>query len=493
MGLLIDLSRDLDEEKGLTRALEISKKIERKELENTQYTILYYYISNIWGNLAIVRGKIHERAWDWSSEETEKQIFHLRRALCSEGFSEIPKIRKCQILTNLGNLMDYVGRFVEAIEYYDRALELYPPFSMALGNKGLALYYYAGNHYDERTAMMMLDCARKFLKKAISTDLHPEAKKKFNGYLDKIEEQFSTDYSINEEELDTRSGEMKEEETGYRKWCVQNNLFLNSFNDIGNWSIAAKDILTLPPFIARKEKGLAYLGFFNQMKQEYASARFLYYEGLHTAGPHFSDKHVLQYNTLDYPSYSLSTEKIKTAFRVSYSLLDKISYFLRYYFELSIKEKDTTFRTIWYDSYHMKGDVRAEFQEKKNWPLKGLFWMSKDLFEDKPGFRHSTEPDAREVNIIRNHLEHRYLKVHENLWNTNKSNDGFMFTDRLSFSITRKELEAKTLRLLKMVRAGLIYLSLTMHIEERKKFGPKENADKIPAIELDIWDDEWKT
>jgi len=44
-----------------------------------------------------------------------------------------------RVVTNLGNLLDTLGRPVEAIACYERALALDPTFAMALGNKGMAL------------------------------------------------------------------------------------------------------------------------------------------------------------------------------------------------------------------------------------------------------------------------------------------------------------------------------------------------------------------
>ena len=91
----------------------------------------------------------------------------------------------------------------------------------------------------------------------------------------------------------------------------------------------------------------AIFGFFNQMKQEFASARYLYYEGIHAEGTHFSDTDVLLYNTLDYPAYGLATEKIRLAYRAAYSLFDKIAYFINDHFALGIKPERVSFGSLW--------------------------------------------------------------------------------------------------------------------------------------------------
>jgi len=70
-------------------------------------------------------------------------------ALREEGVSKLPDQRICQVLTNLGGTMSQVGRPAKATEYWDRALELVPLFSMARGNRGYGLFYYAMSIYDD--------------------------------------------------------------------------------------------------------------------------------------------------------------------------------------------------------------------------------------------------------------------------------------------------------------------------------------------------------
>ena len=115
------------------------------------------------------------------------------------------------------------------------------------------------------------------------------------------------------------------EERAYRTWCLRERLFINPLNDLGARPIAARDVLTLPSLTVTGTytRVPPAIGFFNQMKQEFVSGRYLYYEAVQSEGPHFSDRGVLLYNTLDYPAYSLAVEKMRAAFRIVYSLFDK--------------------------------------------------------------------------------------------------------------------------------------------------------------------------
>ena len=89
-------------------------------------------------------------------------------------------------------------------------------------------------------------------------------------------------------------------------------------------------------------------------------------------------------------------------------------------------------------------------------------------------------------------LEHQYLKVHSFDWRgVKKSNNvlGRAFSDTLASSFYRGVFEAKTLKLMKLIRAALIYLSLSIYIEEIKKRKKikDENNKIIPGMKLDIY------
>lgn len=496
IGFLTDLSLDLQQTEGLERAIKLSEELQKRQLSAGQLATLHYFSANAWANLRLLSRAGQDQIWDWEQEEIEREIIHLRYALQENGLNELPKERVCQILTNLGNLLDHVGRFVEAVEYWNRALAKLPSFAMACGNRGYGLTHYARALYDQGHAKVFLKYAHTDLRTALLSALHENARKSFDKCRMWIESVLSAEYLNKDVDMHTFSLGVSEEEIRYRQWCLKNRLFLNPLNDLGSYPIAARDIFSIPSIVVDIDAaGPYYPGYFNQVKQEFVSARYLYYEGIHVEQPHFSDRDVLLFNTLDYPMYSLATEKVKAAFRMAYSLFDKIAYFLNHYLDLSIPEKKVTFKTLWYEALEKKKGLRPEFHQLRNWPLRGLFWLSKDLFEDKPGFRKSIEPDAQELSEIRNHLEHKYLKLHENLWSGPPSDNdkiSLALADTLAFSMYRWEFEAKTLRLIKMVRAALIYLSLVIHCEEQRRAKERGPDSIVPGMQLDIWEDEWK-
>ncbi|CEG09722.1 hypothetical protein BN961_03152 [Afipia felis] len=146
---------------------------------------------------------------------------------------------------------------------------------------------------------------------------------------------------------------------------------------------------------------------------------------------------------------------MKAAYRIAYSIFDKIAFFLNDYAALGIKPRDVYFKTLWYGNPHKKPPaIRNEFTSSRNWPLRGLYWVSKDLFD--PVLQGVMEPEAQQLYFIRNKLEHSYLKVHEILLPRSGGDPiSDMFTDRLAYSIARDDLQAKTIHLYRLARAGL--------------------------------------
>lgn len=119
---------------------------------------------------------------------------------------------------------------------------------------------------------------------------------------------------------------------------------------------------------------------------------------------------MLLYNTLDYPAFGFGVERMKMAFRGAYAAFDKVAFLLNAYLKLGHPDRQVNFRNLWF----VKGKGKAlhpALDGMANWPLRGLFWLSKDIFEDD--FREVTEPDAQALYDLRNHLEHKFVSVHD--------------------------------------------------------------------------------
>ena len=157
---------------------------------------------------------------------------------------------------------------------------------------------------------------------------------------------------------------------------------------------------------------------------------------------------------------------------------------------MGIPEKQVSFRGIWREK--PGGPIRTQFDASENWPLRGLYWLSKDFFE--ASFAEVIEPDARALNELRNHLEHKYVKIHVILIPRLAAGEDAtdLFFDDLAHSLSREDLERRSLRVLKLARSALIYLSLGMHHEERRKRSATNSAIGPAVMALDPLQDQRK-
>lgn len=490
IGKLIDEGGDKGDAGCADRALELADELEARGVPAKLAAVLDYFRANAWEVRYLQRRRDRALVWDWEQPEVQQQIFLLRRAMNGPAFDDLHPMYRCQILTNLGNQLDKIGRFVEAQAMWTLALAIDPHFWMARANRGTGLMYYVGALYDPGHKFVLMAHAHRDLAEAVDhiaafPDLGDNRLAlRFAGNRDQIVSRLNIEEFWSRHEPDRWGLGDAPGEAAYRRWCLDNVLFLNPLNDVERTSIAARDILGLPSFQLGLGEPPIVIGMANELKQEFASSRWLLYDGTHTDAVHFSDREVLLFNTLDYAAYGLSVEKVKLAFRAAYSTFDKIAYFLNHYLALGIPEKRVNFRTIWREKDN--GPIRDVLVQSENWPWRGLFWLGKDLFDEH--MRETTEPDARALADLRNHLEHKYVKVHEMAPPTALAGDPFH--DTLAYAIGRTDLERRTLRLLQLARAALIYLFLGMHRMERGRQTDEGGlAGPMPLYALD---DDWK-
>ena len=288
------------------------------------------------------------------------------------------------LLVNYGNLLSQTGRIIKSIEIL-RAYS-HVDFPMLLGNLGLKYMDYANFDYDGGHQTITCYHAYHLLKRAIlSKETYLERDEVFPAFemrakhlinilgMDYLEQK----YTMNDFLRSSQS--MGRKEKAYKKWCAKNTLSLNTLNDVFTSYEVGYDPIHLPSIVEKVSAGIIphYHGLFNQIKQEYVSARYLAYDGLTNRNTHFSDKGVYLVNTLDYPVYGLSIEKIKAAYRSVYSVFDKVSYFLNQYFEIGINKREIDFNRLWSPK---ASDKKTIFDFiNTNYPLLGLWWLYKDI------------------------------------------------------------------------------------------------------------------
>ncbi|OBA05453.1 hypothetical protein A9D36_09610, partial [Bacillus subtilis] len=250
--------------------------------------------------------------------------------------------------TNYSNFLHQCGRIIRGIHHLRKLVG--KGFPMAIGNYAGFLIDYGDYDYDPGHKALLANEAYRLLSELLTNKvefIHQSAKDHFVFLKRKLESVFDIDFLENSMLLDEYNLGECDDEISYRKWCLENVLFLNQLNDVFATSAVSQDILHLPNIVTKIDEGTRIHGLFNQLKQEYVSARYMVFDGLYRTQTHFSDKEVHLVNTLDYPVYGLGVEKLKYAYRSLYSLFDRIAFLINDYFQLGIKDHDVSFRSIW--------------------------------------------------------------------------------------------------------------------------------------------------
>jgi hypothetical protein len=468
---LIDEASDNDDVDTINRALALIEKLKGKELSSHHLAQLYFFAANCHASIRAILGE--NNSWAWENGNLEKEIYYLRLSLleCNvTSFEDDLSDLRFRVRTNLANALNHIGRFIEAVEIWDSVLELHHQYSMAIGNRGYCLSWYARYLYDTGHQPIFLNKSYREIKKALELGVEEHATRGMLEWLKHLGTLGNWD-EFQIEPKDESRGRSKLERT-YRTWCINNRLFLNPLNDIWKKDIVANDVLTFPsivlPIAQSSPSPPEVYGIYNQLKQEYVSARYVLFDAIEESGRsiHFSDKRVKLYDMLDYRHYRLWIEKLKMAFLSTYAIFDKIAYLINEYWKLEIPVQEIKFNTVWFKAAKQKKALLDIFNVSDNWPLKGLFWLSKDLYF-KQSVSQPIEPDARHLNHIRNHIAHKYLKVYDNIlvdteaWRNNYGHE-------LSYPISDMELKNQSLKLMKLVRSALIYISLAVHAAESK-------------------------
>ncbi|MCX5880397.1 MAG: LA2681 family HEPN domain-containing protein, partial [Deltaproteobacteria bacterium] len=359
----------------LDDAAKLATRVDTQSLSQYQLAIFHYHVSNVWGNSfkLLPDDQKLERIWEqpeiekqlnsfkllpddqkqeriWEQPEIEKQLIHNRLAVtaleAADSASPLPMV--CAIYTNLANTLFQIGRFVEALEYWDRALVLRPDFGMAMANKGYSLQHYAHLLHDEGHAMIFLLQSREMLRQALKLEIDPHVRPFFKDHLKSLNRIL---YPYNNKKFLTPARECSEKvdgETAFRNWRLQNRLYLNPLNDLGSFMEAASDALMTLPLETDPSKPFRLHDYLTLLKQEFICARQLCFEAMQSLPDSDAASCGAILPVSEKAVCDLSDEKLKIAFRMAYSLFDKIAFFLKKYFRLPVSEQRVNFRTLWY-------------------------------------------------------------------------------------------------------------------------------------------------
>lgn len=469
----IDSACDSSDVATLKESLDKLDSISDQATSGIEHAKINFYKANCHSAIREMNG--NHQSWNWEFSELEKEIYCFRAACGYIAGVEPTEDRsdlRFRISTNLANALNHVGRFVEAISLWDEVLTASPNFSMSIANRALALYYYGLSLYDPGHQCIFLNESYHQTKLALSLGVEIHATEGVAKQLEDLSKLGDWE-NFNFQPKEESRGRSKEERA-YRTWCINHKLFLNPLNDIWHKDIVANDVFTFPPSTTQSKDSRRdsmppeVYGIYNQLKQEYISARYMFFEAINESQKpyHFSDQRVVLYDMLDCRQYGLWIEKTKMVFLAAHAIFDKIAYLVNEYWSLGLPPDKIAFKSCWFNDLNPSKGLAVPFKSSENWPLRGLYWLSKD-FVGKKGEDSLLQPDAWHIGKIRHHIAHKYLKVFHTFVDAKeqRKRNGHEW----EYPISDQELIAQTLKLLVLVRNALIYVSLAAHADERRK------------------------
>ncbi len=391
--------------------------------------------------------------------------------------------RDPRLKTNLANLLDEIGRPIEALLQYDAAISIDPNFGMALGNKALTMgrlsFVSDYQTVDLIYAYQLYQQAFKY-KNSIVEVGGPNSLHDFEKDSKYIENLFikSGDRKLLSQNLTHPDLAIKSEsdiQRFYTQYCLDKDLYLNLHihSNVTNASIGDHigfHIVTdMSEEYSDRKKHVSEVAFrLNEIKEAYIAARLSLVQSQHVNDDFSSiSKQTLIVNNLDYSVSNIYVGYLKMSFKEAFSVLDKIAILLNYYLELGHKENSPqlSYHSVWFDKLDKKKDIndKIKLHQAKLFGLYSVF----------------NEIKTSELDEIRNALTHRYLRVSRSMGSING------FTEY-------EDLVEKTEALLFKVKCSIIYLHLFINDVESKKNGI--NVEKLFKMPMNTgqWLDLWK-
>jgi tetratricopeptide (TPR) repeat protein len=386
---------------------------------------------------------------------------YYREALSSLDHEE-PAFRS-QLYVNYANCLSQFGRGVESIKYYLRALEADPTNGMAAGNLGMELYNVA--HLTGRYFHDYIDLAHQYLSRALGPDMHlrygsAEAARSFESTLQILDEIIQRHDDFYEGLSALTEPDISEEMRAYIRFCREHSLLLNAWVGDPRREPANTDGIVYNPIVTDfddEETVPELVRILNEIKESFASARYLYY--LSTTGSSQIDdasKMTLYFQTTERSLNGLYIGLCKSAYSRAFDVLDKVAKIIHVYF--GIGKREDHFWSIFAKRQSMGQERKIRFvappeiTKRENLGLYALSDICIDYFE-------SQHVDLKTIDHRRNLITHDYLNVlPEEVNRPLEPNE-----------IHARDLFQQTLTVLRLAKNAILYAVISIQIAESKK------------------------
>lgn len=413
-GIYIDTNKPIAIAKGIKMCEKLLSSLKDKDLIGC----CYYNLSNGYHSQIVESFGKHKT---YFLDENDKLI-----EKCVRGYKEAFDARpNAKIATNLGNLYDEIGRTLEAIQWYDKALKIDNNFGMALGNKAIAIN---GLARVAQSPLRYRIYAHSLLKKALKnessiTEQSDSALRYFESVKSDIHQTFC---DLGKEDLlkdgvDCSCSNKPVDNTGYTKFCLEYDLYVNlhifDYYCCGN--IGDNIAYSIVDDYAGERAKEMFLRI-DDIGETFSTARYILWLSRNIKNIDAINKQTLFVNNFDYVAHGLDVGMLKTAYRTAYCCLDKIAYALNYYLDLQIPNQKVDSKIIWFkktkkskksknnknnknnkNQFKPKQDDNYQFRPKllkQHYSLYGIYATMQE-FKDQVSPKH-------------NALEHRYHKLY---------------------------------------------------------------------------------
>lgn len=460
-GIFIDCGSALKDIESVNLGIAlIEGLLEKDEIQASPYrVVLDYNLSNGYGELA----HLHQQS---GSNEFMLEAFQKQKQLLQEVLLEkknLPKELLPNALTNYANLLDHLGRTVEAVDLYYECLEATPNHAVAMGNCGSALQRLlniSATHnskilYEAWRLMKEANQRESDLVRLSGRHMISQYQSALNNFEEYIESVFPGGCDA----LEKQTAEFEEahnwQPSSMLNQLKNDRLLLTANPRPSNCPAEYKDDIFFESMIvAIDDSGqqsfhtLAHA--FNHVKEDFATARYLYYQSRSQEPNLIEASTITSYmDTLDYADFGLRSGFLKSSLRLAADLLDKCAGFVNLYLKLGHPEDKVILNNIWYTNRDYKKGLHPEVESRlaSNQYLAALYDLNKDLFLGKypAPFRN-----------LRNDATHKRLVLS---W--------YGALDESSSSYSLEEFQTTVRFLLRMAKAAIIYLAGIVMIEEK--------------------------
>lgn len=403
-------------------------------------------------------------------------------------FQESLEINENQpdVWINKGNALDYLGRYLEAIECYDKAILLDNKHYNVWGNRGISCWRLSKlTEHEADQAKLFLD-AMTYL--AIELEMYPDfeigdAKKELvRDFINKnkiqidlevmLEKKMPKKRALHDESFNLYSEPEVDFKTFYYDFCEKHALFLNVHFDCSECECSTLDLIQVGFITSINESKKPYELFkkWFALVDDYKTSRSLL--TLSQFRPNeflFLDKQRYE------PDYSLNylfnVELLKNAFLTAMNTYDKVAFFLNDYEELELSDDRVSF---WGNKSIFKSNGKY-ILDKNDWQtdLVALDSIRKDL----------EKQEFESWRLVRDYIVHRHFVLHnivdvENLTYPYDSSE--IPLEHKEYHMDIDEFFNITIQALQNIRNVLF--SLTFFVSQKEKSKKKEIEGKIGEL-----------